>query len=183
MLYFQKGDIMKKLILGFLLTTSLFAKDSYYIELDPFAYTLDGYSLHLGKQADDLRLDLGIFALDVPKFAEENMYDSKDFDMKFNGFGLKLDYFINENIFIGLDGSYQDRAYTHHTTNTKVEKSVYYLGIRTGFEHEISTNLYFSPWIGMWKNLSANEKIIVSNSSVGTGEYDYFMTAHVGYRF
>lgn len=174
---------MRKLYLVLLLSSSVFAKNSYYFEIDPFAYMYDGYSVHVGKQTGPLRLDLGVFAMDIPEFAEEYMYDSEDFDIKFKGLGIKLDYFIEKNIFIGLDSNVQKREYIHHTTNSKVEKTVAFVGVRTGFNYELNKNLYFSPWFGVSKNITGNEKITVSTSSVETGEYDYFLTAHIGYKF
>src|SRR5687767_8761741 len=59
------------------------------MEVDPTAYILDGYSLHVGLGWKRLRVDLGAFAIAVP----EAIHGNEGFSSSFDGFGAKLQLF------------------------------------------------------------------------------------------
>src|SRR5688500_19215795 len=72
------------------------------MEVDPTAYVLDGYSLHVGLGWKRLRVDLGAFALAVPAAIHGN----DGFSAAFDGFGAKLQYFPlrpQRGLFVGGD--------------------------------------------------------------------------------
>ncbi len=72
------------------------------VEIDPTAYILRGYSLHVGIGWRRLRVDLGAYAMAMPEF----MHGNPDFDVSFHGFGVKAQLFPlaeQRGLFVGID--------------------------------------------------------------------------------
>lgn len=82
------------------------------VEVDPLAYALRGYSLHVGVGYRHLRADLGAFALELPTFVHGN----GDFEASFNGFGIKAHYYPfaeQRRLFLGADVRLEPRGANH----------------------------------------------------------------------
>jgi hypothetical protein len=65
------------------------AEDKVFIEMDPIAYALKGYSLHGGLETDGFRFQIGAFGLDIPEATSNN----QNYKLRQTGIGFKIDYF------------------------------------------------------------------------------------------
>jgi hypothetical protein len=150
------------------------------VEIDPTAYALSGYSLHVGLGWRRVRLDLGAFALALPSVVKDN----DDFDVSFDGFGAKLQYFaVGEQVggFIGVDMAVarplvervgSDLA--HRNTETSV-------GVNAGWRFDLVGNLYVTPWIGVGYSFDA-EDVMLDGARYEAQRVTVFPAVHVGYR-
>ena len=59
------------------------------LEVDPTAYVLGGWSVHVGLGYQNVRVDLGTYAMDVP----EALHGQDGWDLSFHGAGAKLQWF------------------------------------------------------------------------------------------
>lgn len=101
-------------------------------EIDPMAYILKGFSIHVGLGWKRWRLDLGNFAMAVPKFAHGN----SDYDVSFDGFGAKLQYFLfAEQVggFVGFDGGANKIYLERKGTDLAARNTQYGVGANAGW--------------------------------------------------
>jgi hypothetical protein len=57
------------------------------VETDPFAFALNGFSLHLASVMGNLRFSVGTFGIDVPRF----FHGEDAWSVKMRGVGVKGD--------------------------------------------------------------------------------------------
>ena len=71
------------------------------IEIDPLAYALNGYSLHLGFNTDMGRFDLGVFGLEL----DESLLETTSISSEMKGVGVKWDFITpkQSGVFAGLE--------------------------------------------------------------------------------
>jgi len=166
---------MKKhhLILFFVLThLSISNASQWAIETDPLAYLFKGYSLHLLHQKDQYCLDIGVFGLTLPNDA----LNHPTHDVNMNGFGLKLDYFIeflSPSLFVGI----QENSIQFQQKHEKIWR--HDLGVRFGYLGNFgSTSFYWQPW-SAWGPTISDDKF-----SSGTQiPNSFFMALHLRYHF
>lgn len=148
-------------------------------EIDPTAYALSGYSLHVGLGWKRLRLDLGAFAMALPDFAKSD--DS--FEVSFDGFGSKLQYFVlaeQRGLFVGVDAGVARPLVQRGELASK--DSQYSIGVNAGYRIGLGAHLYATPWLGVSYAFSAED------ATLGGTTYEHnpvtiFPAVHVGYRF
>jgi hypothetical protein len=150
------------------------------VEIDPTAYALSGYSLHVGLGWKRLRLDLGAFAMALPAIVQDN----DDFDVSFDGFGAKLQYFgFGDQVggFIGVDVAVArplvERAgsdLAHRSTETS-------MGVNAGWRFDLVGDLYVTPWIGVGYSFDA-EDVMLDGARYEAQRITVFPAVHVGYR-
>lgn len=156
-----------------------------YLEADPLAYFNKGFSIHPGYENWGFRFDITLVHVDFPKSFETKMYGTDQFDLVTDIQGFKLDY-IGDNTeggFIGVDINRQRLDFTHE--ETKLSKRLYatYLGVRTGWKFILIDSLYVTPWLAIWKNISAKKSFAVQDSVVTVNPWDFLVTLHIGYHF
>lgn len=158
------------------LTRSSFHAD---FEVDPTAYALSGYSLHVGLGWKRLRLDLGAFAMALPDFAKSD--DS--FEVSFDGFGSKLQYFVlaeQRGLFVGVDAGVARPLVQRGELASK--DSQYSIGVNAGYRFDLGAHLYATPWLGVSYAFSA-EDVTLGGTTYQHDPVTIFPAVHVGYRF
>jgi len=101
-------------------------------EVDPTAYALDGYSLHLGIGSGRVRLDLGVFRMAIPQL----VHGDAGFDVSFDGFGPKLQYFLfaeQRGLFVGADAGLTRIHAERQGTSLAAHEDSFGLGIHAGY--------------------------------------------------
>ena len=151
------------------------------VEIDPTAYVLSGYSLHVGFGWRHLRADVGAFALAVPGA----FLPSDDFAVSFNGYGAKLQYFPfaeQRGGFVGVDAALIWQLVQRVDTELAARDRQVTLGVNAGWRFAIGDRLYVTPWIGVGRAFGARDV------TLGGTRYEpmspvIFPAIHVGYRF
>ena len=136
------------------------------LELDPTAYVLDGFSLHAGIGWRKLRLDLGVFGLAVPQF----VHGQRDFDVAFDGYGMKLQYFPfaeQRGAFVGLDGAYSRSTIRLEGSQLSARDNQFALGANAGFRIDIVGGLYLTPWLGVAYAFGADDVTLDGKTFAG----------------
>lgn len=150
------------------------------LELDPTAYALDGFSLHVGLGWNALRVDLGVFGLHVPEF----VHRQADFDVAFDGYGVKLQYFpfsAQRGAFIGVDAAYsRSRVYLRGTQLTARDNQ-FALGVNAGVRVDLVAGLYVTPWLGVGYAFGA-EDLSLAGRTFSPNPLIVFPAVHLGYR-
>jgi hypothetical protein len=150
-------------------------------EIDPTAYVLSGYSLHVGLGWERARLDLGAFALDVPEFVHGN----EDFDVSFNGYGIKLQYFLfaeQRGAFVGVDGAVTRSLVRRKGTDLASLDTQVSAGVNAGYRFELGAGFYVTPWIGVGTLFGAGD-VTLGGETFEQSPWLVFPAIHVGYRF
>lgn len=151
------------------------------VEVDPTAYILDGSSLHAGLARGHLRLDLGVYAMALPQAA----HGDDGFDVAFDGFGAKLQWFPRASrtgVFVGVDaGVARVRAHRQGTDLTVVDRQVS-TGVHVGYRFALPANLYVTPWLGVGRAWGA-EDLTVDGATYEAMPVTVFPAVHLGYRF
>jgi hypothetical protein len=117
-------------------------------EVDPTAYVLSGYSLHVGLGYQRLRLDLGNFALAVPRAIHGN----DAFDIGFDGFGAKLQWFPlaeQRRLVVGVDAAVAHVRVARRDTELAVSDGQLQAGVDVGYRFAIAHGIYVTPWLGI----------------------------------
>lgn len=150
-------------------------------EIDPTAYVLSGYSLHLGLGYERLRLDLGAYAMKLPKFAHAD----DGFDVSFDGFGAKLQYFFlaeQRGLFAGVDGGVMRVLAQRQGTDLARRNHQVGAGVHAGWRIAIHEGLYVTPWIGVGYSFGARD-VTLAGSTFQPNPVTVFPAVHIGYRF
>lgn len=151
------------------------------IEVDPIAYALNGYSLHIARVLGSTRLDVGVFGADVPKAFHGN----DGWSSSIRGAGIKWDYVGSDSdgLFVGLDGGYMRNKYTWEAADQSAERDVVGLGVRGGYRLPIGrSGLYLAPWVGVSYNL-AGDDVQLDGERFDRNPVEVFPTIHIGWRF
>lgn len=151
------------------------------VEVDPLAYALDGHSLHVGIGWKRLRLDLGVFAMHVPGWAD----GSADFSTAFNGYGAKLQYFLFDEQsggFVGVDMGSAHQLIRRDGTDLATEQRQVSVGANMGWRFNLVRGLYVTPWVGLSYGFQAREQSL-GGQTYKPNPWTLFPTVHLGYRF
>lgn len=151
------------------------------IEVDPLAFAANGYSVHGGVRVGHLRVDVGAFGMAVPDF----LLGSDDFDVRFGGFGVKLDYHFNQDVggpFFGIAASRASNAVVHSATDAHTEQFVHELSVRVGYEFDLLAGIYVAPWISVGHMFGSDAVTVAGDTLDGQPAVTLFPTVHVGYR-
>jgi len=150
-------------------------------EIDPTAYALDGYSLHVGLGWKRLRLDLGVYALALP-----DAFDgSDDFSAAFDGYGIKLQYFpfaAQRGGFVGVDGGFARVRVSLDDSDLSKRVRQLSAGVHAGWRFAITRDLYATPWLGVGYSTDPGDVMLDGKTYTPT-RVTIFPAVHVGYRF
>jgi len=150
------------------------------LELDPTAYVLDGFSLHAGLGWRRLRLDLGVFGLTVPEF----VHRQRDFDVAFDGYGVKLQYFPfaeQRGAFVGIDGAYSRSTIRLEGSQLSAEDHQFALGANAGVRIDLVGDLYLTPWLGVAYAFGADD-VTLDGKTFSGRPLIIFPALHLGFR-
>jgi hypothetical protein len=149
-------------------------------EIDPLAYALNGYSLHVGIGYRAFRLDIGAFAMDVPHFIHGNT----QFEYAAHGFGLKLQYFFSgkqSGIFAGIDTTTGHGLVQRRQSDLARRDRQFSVGANVGYRIPIVGGLYVTPWIGLGYEFLADD-ITLGERKFESSPIVPFAAIHIGYR-
>jgi len=150
-------------------------------EVDPTAYVLNGYSLHVGVGHRRLRVDLGAFAMQIPAAIHGN----EGFTQSFDGFGAKLQYFLfaeQRGGFVGIDGGLAHVLVQRNGTGLASRQTQINVGVNAGWRFSIAANLYATAWLGVGRALGADD-VMLGDARFDSQPWTVFPAIHVGYRF
>jgi hypothetical protein len=146
-------------------------------EIDPTAYALSGHSLHVGLGREHLRLDVGAFAMTVP----EAIHGQTGFQSSFEGYGAKLQYFVNADRrgpFAGIEAAYDHLLVEHG--DAAFRDSQLDVGIQIGWRFSLTRSIYATPWLGVGHVFGADDAM-VGGARWEAQRWTVFPAVHVGY--
>ena len=150
-------------------------------EVDPTAYALRGHSLHVGLGWDRLRLDLGAYAMALP----QALHGNEDFDVSFDGFGAKLQYFPfaeQEGAFFGVDGGVTRPLVQRVGTDLAERQTQVGVGVNLGWRLLLGERFFATPWLGLGYTFGADD-VTLAGSTFEAMPFTVFPAVHLGYRF
>ena len=150
-------------------------------ELDPTAYALSGYSLHVGIGYQRLRVDAGNFALAVPGWVHGN----DAFDVAFDGYGAKLQLFPlaeQRGLVVGVDAAYPRVLVERRGTQMAVRDGQLQAGVNVGWRFPIVDRLYATAWLGIGRAFGARD-VTLGDATFRPSRTVVFPAIHVGYAF
>jgi len=151
------------------------------IEVDPTAYVLDGYSLHVGIGYEHLRLDLGNFAMELPQF----VHGDDGFNVAFDGYGAKLQYWVRSDqtgLFAGIDAGVV-RVHAHlQGSDLSADDTQIGAGVHAGYRLSLPAGFYATAWLGVGYAFSA-DNVMLGGKTYDASPFSVFPAIHLGYRF
>lgn len=150
-------------------------------EVDPTAYALSGHSLHVGLGWGRTRLDLGNFAMTVPRA----VHGQRDFDVSFEGYGVKLQRFLfreESGGFVGVDAAVVHQLTRLRGTELAALQTQVAVGVHGGYRFDLSRQLYASAWVGVGRSFGARD-VSLGDKTFETPRWTVFPAVHLGYRF
>jgi hypothetical protein len=151
------------------------------VEVDPIAYALDGFSLHVAKVLGSVRVNVGTFGIEVPGAFHGN----DGWRQTMRGAGLKVDYLGSriDGFFLGLDGGYMRDRYSLTATGAAEARNVVGIGVRGGYRLPLGgRGLYVAPWMSVSYNFNG-DPVTIDGQSFERSGVQLFPTVHVGWRF
>lgn len=151
------------------------------LELDPTAYVLDGYSVHGGVERGRLRLDLGAFAMALPAAIHGN----DGFSASFDGFGAKLQYFVQDagrGGFVGIDAGVSRLLVRREGTELAARQRQVSAGINLGWRFPITHGFYATAWLGLGRSFGGGD-VMLGGETFSMSPWTVFPAVHLGRRF
>jgi hypothetical protein len=149
------------------------------VEVDPTAYALSGYSLHVGLGWRKLRVDLGAFAMSVP----DAIHGQDGFKLGFDGYGVKAQWFPMHDqtgLFTGVDGGVGRALVKLEGSQLAASDTRVTFGIHAGYRIEIASGFYATPWIGVSYAVGAEDKVL-GDKRFDSNPWMVFPAIHLGY--
>jgi len=156
------------------------------VEVDPLAYVLNGYSVHLGVTYGKFRSSVGTFRIKQPSF----QLDNEAFSVYSSGFDLKTDYLFGKTkgFHAGIQLTYGKDKIGLKESADRENLWGLNIGARGGYRFMFGKaenkykGFYINPWLALI--YSTNAKTI----SKGGEEYKQpsafiFPAVHIGWRF
>jgi hypothetical protein len=151
-------------------------------EIDPTAYALGGFSLHVGLGWKRLRVDLGNYAMGLP----QALSGTRDFDVSFDGYGAKAQLFLfsdeQRGGFVGVDGGVTRMSVRRDETDLTRRQSQVGLGVNLGWRFAFGDHFYATPWIGFGYAFGAKD-VTLEGATYTASRVTIFPAVHLGYRF
>ena len=151
------------------------------LEIDPTAYALGGYSAHLGVGSGRLRVDFGMYGLDVPRFAHGN----RDFDVWFDGAGARLQWFRSaeqSGAFADVSVGVTRKRIQLTGSDTYTRRNVLGTGIDFGWRFALPAGFYVTPWAGVEYDFGVDD-FVLGGRTYRDRSISPFAAVHIGYRF
>ncbi len=151
------------------------------VEVDPTAYVLDGYSLHVGIASGHLRLDLGAYAIAIP----EAIHGNADFKLSASGYGAKLQCYFSERRaggFVGVDSGFIRTLARRQGSDLAAQDDAVSAGVNAGWRFNIVSGFYATPWLGVSYSFGS-EDIELGGETYEANPWTLFPAVHLGYAF
>lgn len=151
------------------------------VEVDPFAYALNGFSLHVAKVFGSVRVNVGTFGIDVPRW----LHGNDGWNETMRGAGVKFDYLGSrlDGFFAGVDGGYMRNRYELAAHDDREVRDVVGIGVRGGYRLPVGgSGLYVVPWVGLSYYFNGDD-VNISGEAFERGSVGIFPTVHLGWRF
>jgi len=151
------------------------------LEVDPTAFALGGYSAHVGIGWERLRLDLGLFAADIPRFLQSN----KGFSASADGVGAKLQYFLfAEQVggFVGIEGARNRQRVALDGTGLSSRQSSWGAGADVGWRFALGRHFHVTPWVGLDYTFGGKD-VALAGRTYKSRPWSIYPFVHLGYRF
>ncbi|MBZ0234828.1 MAG: hypothetical protein K8M05_21045 [Deltaproteobacteria bacterium] len=153
------------------------------LEIDPTAYLLSGWSVHVGLGWEQLRLDLGTYAMDVP----EALHGNDGWDLSFDGAGAKLQWFpfagaTQRGLFVDASVGVSRQRVTWRASGASRRDTLVGVGASAGWRFLLPYGLYATPWAGLSVDLGGDDPM-VEGQRFDRPAVTPFAAVHVGYRF
>jgi hypothetical protein len=151
-------------------------------EVDPTAYVLGGFSLHVGIGWKRLRVDLGNYAMALPAA----LSGTRDFDVSFDGYGAKAQLFLfsdeQRGAFVGLDAGVTRMSVRRDGTDLTSRQSQLGVGVDLGWRFAFGEHFYATPWISFGHVFNAKD-VTLAGATYTANRVTVFPAVHLGYRF
>lgn len=150
-------------------------------EVDPTAYVLDGYSVHLGVGYKHLRVDLGAYAMKLPTF----VHGQDEFEASFDGFGVKVQYFPfaeQTGGFIGVDAGISRPMVAKPDQKLAERNTEFGVGINFGWRFDVTSGFYATTWLGLGYTFNPHD-VTLGDSTFEASHFLVFPAVHLGYQF
>lgn len=151
------------------------------VEVDPTAYALQGYSLHVGVGHRRWRVDLGAFAMALPRVVHGN----PGFDARFDGFGAKVQYFVwaeQRGLFVGADVGLSRLSVERRRSDLAAAEHQVSAGINAGYRFVLPRDFYVTTWLGVGYAFGADD-VSLGGRTFEAQTLIIFPAVHLGYRF
>jgi hypothetical protein len=154
---------------------------SFEVAIDPVPFLLKGYSLHFAQTLGNQRFDIGVFKLE----AGDEIHGNDNFDMAFEGVGIKYDYLFNhyEGTFVGWELNVADVTYTHTNSNDVFQRTLVTTAPRLGYRFVTDNKITITPWIALDILLYDGANVESDGDSFENEKVQLFPSVHLGYRF
>lgn len=154
---------------------------SFEVAIDPVPFLLKGYSLHFAHTLGNQRFDIGVFKLE----AGDEIHGNDNFDMAFEGVGIKYDYLFNhyEGTFVGWELNVADVTYTHTNSNDVFQRTLVTTAPRLGYRFVTDNKITITPWIALDILLYDGANVESDGDSFENEKVQLFPSIHLGYRF
>ncbi len=162
-------------------STAAAAPDHADVEIDPTAYALSGNSIHVGIGFGHLRVDLGNFGLALPQFT----HGDDGFDVRFDGFGAKLHYYLRTEqtgLFVGAGASLARVRVHLQGTDLGADDKQLGTGVEVGYRIALPGHFYVTPWLGVGYDFGA-DKVTLGGKTYDPNPVTIFPAIHLGYQF
>lgn len=169
------------LVVAIILAAPSRAAAQVEVEVDPIAYGLNGFSLHVAKVLGSARVNVGTFGADIPRAFHGNA----GWNATVRGVGLKLDYLGSDldGLFVGAEGGFMRMRYTLRSAAETAKRNNIAGGVRGGYRQPIGgSGLYVVPWVGVSYGFRT-EDVVVAGETFESGAWTVFPTVHIGWRF
>lgn len=146
------------------------------IEVDPIAYALNGYSLHVARVLGATRLNVGAFGIDVPRM----LHGNDGWSSRMRGVGVKWDYLGSDpdGFFVGLEAGYMRMRYTQHAVSATEKRDVIGTGVRAGYRIPLGrSGLYVVPWAAVSYNIHGDD-VVVSGEAFDRSRVSVYPLLH-----
>jgi hypothetical protein len=158
-------------------------RESFHLDLevDPTAYVFGGYSGHVGLGWKQLRLDLGVYAMDLP----ELLHGNEGWDASFDGAGAKLQWFPfaeQRGAFVDVAGGATRQRVTLRETGASRRDTVFGVGMDAGWRFLLPNRFYATLWGGIAYGLNS-EDVMLDGKTFTKSHFVPFAAVHLGYRF
>jgi len=158
-----------------------YADTNYYVESDPFAFALNGHSVHVGVEGNHYRFQVGTFGATLP----DAFKDNSNLDVDQAGYGMKFDIFSKKDggMFVGLEYGMTKVNFKHAATNSKTQRDSNLLGVRVGYKYRFNKTFYLMPWVGIDRNISDTSTVNLAGEDYNIQKWFIFPTMHIGMQF
>jgi len=151
------------------------------IDIDPFAYVFNGFSVHAGFNTQNIRYDIGLFGIEVP----EAFHGNEGFNNYMWGAGAKADYYFKgtkSGLFTGFGVDLTNSRVRLEENGSESSAVQFAAGLNFGYKVSISNHFFVKPWFGLSYLFNADD-IVVDGRTFEQASIRPFPTVHIGWMF